>query len=193
MQSSCGAHQDDVLTSCDTGVLEQTTSTSETKLIQTKQLSFCVANRSTQGNTRTSIISKDAKLLYFLSDRGKLSFAHRIDWCLSSNANQASADAICVTQGMFDRSAVFESSKGHHLMTMHQFLGASNILTWRSRTYRRTKPFSAEQLRWVQDCDQQQSTRIERPLVGSYHYCKWLGGGKAAEKEARKASTTQRL
>ncbi|KAL0022112.1 hypothetical protein WJX79_000965 [Trebouxia sp. C0005] len=108
----------------------------ETKLIQTKQLSFCVANRSTQGNTRTSIISKDAKLLYFLSDRGKLSFAHRIDWCLSSNANQASADAICVTQGMFDRSAVFESSKGHHLMTMHQFLGASNILTWRSRTYR---------------------------------------------------------
>lgn len=74
--------------------------------------------------------------MHFLSNRGKLSFAHRIDWCLSSAANQACADAIFVRQGMFDRSAVFESCKGHHLMTMHQLLGASNIITWRSRTYR---------------------------------------------------------
>jgi len=81
-------------------------------------------------------VVQDAKALYFLSDRGKLSFAHRIDWCLSGDANQASADAIFVRQGMFDRSAVFESCKGHHLMTMHQFLGAANIITWRSRTYR---------------------------------------------------------
>lgn len=79
---------------------------------------------------------QDAKPMYFLSERGKLSFAHRIDWCLSSDANQASADAIFVRQGMFDRSAVFESCTGHHLMTMHQFLGASNIITWRSKTYR---------------------------------------------------------
>lgn len=136
MQSSCGARRDDDLPSCDTGAFNRAHLPPGTKAMQTNQLSFCVANPSKQGNSRTSIISKDAKLLYFLSDRGKLSFAHRIDWCLSSDANQASADAIFVRQGMFDRSAVFESCKGHHLMTMHQFLGASNIITWRSRTYR---------------------------------------------------------
>ena len=35
--------------------------------------------------------------------------------------------------------------------------------------------------------------RFERPLVGSCHHCQWLGGGKAAEKEARKTNITQNI
>lgn len=79
---------------------------------------------------------QDANLQYFLSDSSKLSFARCIDWCLSSTANQPSADAVFVQQGMFDKAAVFESRKGHQLMTMHRFMGASNIVTWKSKTYR---------------------------------------------------------
>lgn len=100
------------------------------------QISFTVINRSKEHHKQTSIVSKDANLQYFLSDSSKLSFARCVDWCLSSTASQPSADAIFVKQGMFDKASVFESSKGHHLMTMHRFLGASNIITWRSRTYR---------------------------------------------------------
>lgn len=160
-------HQDDDSTSCDTGAFNRSSS-NPGKVIQTNHISFCVANRSSQGNNRTSIISTDAKLLYFLSDRSKLSFAHCIDWCLSSDANQASADAVFVRQGMFDRSAVFESCKGHHLMTMHQFLGASNIITWRSRTYRWVLSVSSAitsqlKLLLVEDNSGQEIAHVEGP------------------------------